>query len=279
MSTWAQNLSKLQSLDIGHAVTPQADLLELLPQLENLRFLNVSYCALDDDFLKALTIRPSKAPNQSQAANDAASSNTQSEPLLPNLVALSIAGLNITSIPLRDFLMSRLPSISKSATPITTKPKRSIFGPRSSQVSSLTPQAAASSTSQAGPSVTTSTRADGDASPPLPVARMRWLCIDGIEGIDAALPLYLAKKMPFVSWQFRSGGRQNEDRVRGRGRYAWDQEYYDSCTDDEGQGCQLVRVPGESIHLVLDGFEVQADEIQGQQIATKSIILADNTII
>lgn len=216
-SAWAAALPNLLSLDIGGSggasALNLANIVELLKDMPNLLFLNVSFRDLDDDFLRALTV------------------GVVDKPLVPNLVAISIAGLPITSIALRDFALSRVRSSPITTRPVASQPKRSLFGPSSTGTNM---PASASGMSRPTPRA-------------LSVAQLRWLCLDANELLDAALPQYLAKKIPYVSWRLtrNPGSQDEEDRFRGRGRYAWDREFYDSCSEVEGQKCGMVLTPGK----------------------------------
>jgi hypothetical protein len=217
LPAWATALPHLQSLDVGGPSGASAvnldNIVELLKDLPNLRFLNVSFRDLDDEFLKALTV------------------GLTDKPLVPNLVGLSMAGLPITSIALRDFALSRIRS-TPVASDVGTQPRRSVFAPSSANATAAF----------TGPSRTVI-----QAPRPSAVAQIRWLCLDCNELLDPALPQYLARKIPYVSWRLtRNPGSQDEnDRFRGKGRYSWDRDYYDSCNEVEGQKCALVPIPGE----------------------------------
>jgi hypothetical protein len=258
----ASTLCNLQSLDIGKCVVDQAELLNLLVDLHALRFLNVSYCHLDNAFLEALT--PKAEENYQKI-------------LLPNLTALSIAATEgITSGPLRDFVFSRLPV---NLRPITrrsqasqtsqgsqagqkrgsafrpTAPsqpvKRSAFGPKppvTSQYRSVNPSGSGKaapqfSTSQArqpiSRSASTSSQYTSTQNIRPPLTRITWLNVDLCERIEAALTCSLAKHVRMVSHVM---GRAEEGRIRGKERWCWDGSWMEECEDGE-LGCRLRPIP------------------------------------
>jgi hypothetical protein len=154
---------------------------------------------------------------------------------------LSIAALDITSLALRDFAISRLPNHAKTSANRPTQAqalKSSAFRP-SSSIAEL-------AMSASRPVVTPSPRpANRDLKPNKATStrRLRWLCLDHCETIDPQLVEYLRTKIPFVS----AGKVRNEDRIRGKGQFHWDLEYYDSCiADDPKVRCKLVAIPGQS---------------------------------
>jgi hypothetical protein len=215
-------LSRLQGLDIGHTIVNEAALLGSLKNMPELRFLDVSCTALGDTFLQGITHRG--------IGND----------LLPNLTALSIAALDITSLALRDLAVSRLPKSSKihlaQPTPSGTtqsqafRPLSSVSKHHSQESSVLAPAAKPAS-------IPESTRK-------APRRFLKWLCLDHCETIDHQLIEYLRTKILFVS----AGKVRNEERIRGLGRYRWDLDYFDSClADDPKERCKLVAIPGKSL--------------------------------
>lgn len=273
----AMALASLQSLSIGRQVVQQDELLAVLRDMPSLKFLNVSYCGLTDSFLEAIarkepaaSQRPSSADSQadlsqpgsnrgtqvtSQVTHDASESQStqpsqpgvdSSSPILPNLIALSMAGSEITSIPLRDFVYSRLPPKAKPKVPHVSQAastqRRSAFAPsapsRSQGVSSGNLQQPSRPTQlDRSPSTQIST-----SQTPLP--SLKWLCIDHCEGVDTQLSVYLKKKLPFIShWV---GPSPNEARIRSQGRYSWEAEWYDSCIETEENKCFVRLVPGAS---------------------------------
>jgi hypothetical protein len=253
-------LSRLQSLDLGHATLEEAALLDQLKHMTRLRFLNVSCTALGDTFLGAITLEG------------------RGKDLLPNLVALSMAALDVTSLALRDFAISRLP---KSAKTYLTQPtqrevtRSSTFRPSSStsnpsgQIATTTylTQPTTCLTQPTQREVTRSSALRPSSSTPNPSGQvsptpassavinpntrssqgatkryLKWLCLDHCETIDHQLVEYLRTKIPFVS----AGKVRNEERIRGQGRYDWNLNYFDSCVaDDPKERCKLVAIPGE----------------------------------
>lgn len=239
-------LPNLQSLDIGgHTLGLSRDdlesLVEVLSGMFSLRFLNVSFTFIDDQdaMLKALTWRNSARDEMEDGP---------STDLLPNLEALSIAGLDVTSIALRDLVLSRLPQ--------ARQPMRS---QRQSQPTSSRSAFKPSSTSAAPslvmrPESSAENRATGSSlTPSQPIRRvsssqtqrracLKWLCVDHCTSIDTQLPVYLATKLPFVSHSLRE--RKVLDRIKGKGRYGWDLDYYHSCAYDDVDRCTVERVEG-----------------------------------
>jgi hypothetical protein len=227
-------LPNLLSLDIGKTVFSEAELLDALKLMPSLRFLNVSFTPLGDSFLEAITRgRQYKADEESH------------QELLPNLVALSIAGLEITSLALRDFAVSRLPKPPK---PQSLQPKMASRGSAFRPSSSAALRPSSPSGSQAvspipNPSSAIQKPSGGCSSRSPPRAHLRWLCLDMCEKIAPQLVEYLRTKMSFVS----SGTQLVEDRIRAKGRHDWKLDYYDSCaTADPKLRCVLVPIPGES---------------------------------
>ena len=238
----APSLVRLQSLDlfninlnVNQNETTLVDNLRLMPQL---RFLNVSGTILGDSFLEAITRDCKRVTGDGQAGE-----------LLPNLVALSIAALDITSLALRDFAVSRLPKIARSESASAQKNqtqtqavKSSAFRPTSSTSTRPT------SFSQASPIPTSQSGSQPKSGRASAKRYLKWLCLDHCETIDHQLIEYLRTKIMFVS----AGRVPNDDRMKGRGRYHWDLDYYDSCiADDPKENCKLVLIPGEWLVGVL----------------------------
>jgi len=218
-------LSRLQGLDIGHTTVTEAALLINLQNMPELRFLDVSCTALGDTFIQGITHRG------------------DGKDILPNLAALSIAALDITSLALRDLAVSRLPKSSKIH---LVQPTQS--GTARSQA--FRPLPSASKRSSQRPSDSTSKAVIASIPEPTrkaPNRFLRWLCVDHCDTIDHQLIEYLRTKIMFVS----AGKVRNEERIRGQGRYDWNLDYYDSCVaDDPKERCKLVAIPGESLASV-----------------------------
>jgi hypothetical protein len=210
-------LSGLQALDIGHTTVDETALLGNLKNMDQLRFLNISCTALNDTFLRAITYE-GKDKN-----------------LLPNLTALSMAALDVTSLALRDFAISRLPKAAKIHLTEPTRPERtrsSVFRPSNSA-------AKPSSQNPASPASSPNIRSSRES----PRRFLKWLCLDHCQTIDHQLIEHLRTKILFVS----AGKVRNEERIRGLGRYRWDLDYFDSClADDPKERCKLVAIPGKS---------------------------------
>jgi hypothetical protein len=227
-------LQNLRSLDMGGSSPSQGQILDALKHMPQLQFLNVSQCLIGDTFLEAITKDHKSGRGQRKA-----------EELLPNLIALSIAITDISSLALRDFAVSRLPKVGK---PLLSQPAPSqagggsAFRPSSSRLStpqSSIPVANVVSTSQvlSTKSITPAQKSSGPY--------LKWLCLDHCEKIDSQLVAYLRTKMPFVSF---ATNKAVEERMRGKGKYAWDLDYYDSCVMEEEKGkCRLEPIPGTSL--------------------------------
>lgn len=241
-------LPNLQVLDISYNVrgTELDDLMVIFAGLSSLRFLNISYTPFGDDFLRALTWGGQRDLNEQEQKPD----------LLPELVGLSVSGLEITSIALRDFVMSRLPKSKQEVPVIPTSHTiaRSAFRPSGSASRSRSqPIIASVSSSQRPPSTQTdipaSSQSDLNSTGPNRQARFKWLCLDHVQTVDPQLSVYLASKLPFVSHSLRN--KLVPDRMKGKGRYSWELDYYHSCADpsEEGVKCTVQRVLGMSSFL------------------------------
>ncbi|KAK8865973.1 hypothetical protein IAR55_001122 [Kwoniella newhampshirensis] len=226
--------STLVSLDLGHCAVDQAELLSVLAKLPGLRFLNVSYCSVDNTFIEALE-------RKGDATKDS----------LPNLVALSIAGnADITSGALRRLVLSRLPgglkTTSSSSQPGIPSARSSAFRPTAPPTKAspfapsrpkpatviVTPIPQVSSTSIVQPF-------SSSRSSTLPA--LNWLCIDHCERIESEFPDLLRKKVRFVSHNLSA--KPTDMRIRGKGRWAWDADFTGDCGRGES-GCMLRRTPG-----------------------------------
>lgn len=154
--------SKLVYLDIGNNAMLQDDLIDLLPELPSLRFLNVSFCSLDNGFMEAL-----------EAGEDT---------LLPNLEALSIAGHDdISAGPLRRMVLSRMPG---------SKPRKN--KPAPVKVSAFAPTRRRAAVAPVEPEPSPESRN---------VAQLRWLNVDMCNNpnMDPAVLASLRKRLRFLS--------------------------------------------------------------------------------
>lgn len=208
----AAALPNLVSLDIGRCGVIQSQLMAVLPELKSLRFLNVSFLGLNNDFLEALVV------------GDTA--------LLPCLTALSMAGHdNISAGPLRRVVLSRAPTeASKAIAPLPTRPaSRSAFTPARSAFARPKPAAVA---------VAATATSSSPQRPP--VAAITWVCVDlcNHPDMDVRVLEPLRRRVRFLS---NHNGNQVEDRIRGRGIYAWDKDgdWDSDCAGGSGEGCHL----------------------------------------
>lgn len=243
----ADTLPNLESLDIsGNTIGSSinysgddeiGDLIDLLRDLKSLQFLNGSWTTLGDNLLQALTWPKHSGMQDSRDSTD----------LLPELVGLSVAGLEITSIALRDFVMSRLPKSKQVVPQIASSraPTRSSFMPSGSSSRSqnaarvpLSQEARSTQTEATHPSVS-------NQVPSTRKGRFKWLCLDHVMTVDPQLSVYLESKIPFVSHSLRD--RRVIERMKGKGRYRWDLEYYHSCADPAADKCRVQRVQGKSL--------------------------------
>ncbi|KAL1410626.1 hypothetical protein Q8F55_004643 [Vanrija albida] len=222
----APALPILVSLDIGRCAFTQQQLLELLPDLVSLRFLNVSFGALDNGFLEALVVEPGR------------------KPLLPSLTALSIAGHDTMSAgPLRRMVLSRRPDIGAARPalpPVAPTPKRSAFALVRSAFAPARPKPTpqVSQPSQTSDSSQTETRPA--------VAAITWLCLDQCNhpDMDVRVLEQLRKYLRFVS---NHNGPVVVDRIRGRGQYAWDRDGdWDAACGSGSGGCHLKKRRADS---------------------------------
>ncbi|BEI83691.1 hypothetical protein CcaverHIS002_0402950 [Cutaneotrichosporon cavernicola] len=186
----------LTSLDIGRCGLNQADLLALLPEFTSLRFLNVSFCGIDNQLLEGLV-----------------------DGILPNLTALSVAGHDqISAGPLRRLVYGRLGIETTKPKPVPVR--RSAFAPKRKSKPEPTPPPQSSSQPW---------------QPSQPKVPITWICIDQCNGMAVEILAALRKHVPFLSNQ---NGAVVEDRVRGRGAFAWDSEL--AC-EHAADGCHLRR--------------------------------------
>ncbi|BEJ14636.1 hypothetical protein CspHIS471_0404030 [Cutaneotrichosporon sp. HIS471] len=186
----------LTSLDIGRCGLNQADLLALLPEFTSLRFLNVSFCGIDNQLLEALV-----------------------DGILPTLTALSVAGHDLISAgPLRRLVYGRLGIETTKPKPVPVR--RSAFAPKKKSKPEPTPPSQSSSQHW---------------QPSQPKVPITWICVDQCNGMAVEILTALRKHVPFLSNQ---NGAVVEDRVRGRGAFAWDSEL--AC-EHAADGCHLRR--------------------------------------
>ena len=251
-------LPNLQVLDISYNVraTELDDLIIVFSGLSSLRFLNISYTPFGDDFLRALTWGGQRNLREQEEKPD----------LLPNLVGLSVSGLEITSIALRDFVMSRLPKSKQEVPviPISQIRTQSAFKP-SGWASSSSSQPIASGSSSQRPPPTQSgmpvlSQSNSDSTAPTRRAKFKWLCLDHVMTIDPQLSIYLASKLPFVSHSLRN--KVVQERIKGKGRYSWELDYYHSCADPAGEAgkCTVQRVLG-MLACLLEPSQSETNEL------------------
>ncbi|EIW72815.1 hypothetical protein TREMEDRAFT_72891 [Tremella mesenterica DSM 1558] len=227
----ADALSNLEVLDIGKAAIDQEHLIEVLRQMTSLRFLNVSFCGLDDGFLSALTRK----------------TDEQSRNMLPNLEALSIACSDITTGALKDFVVSRTRSshafsfAATSSSNSSTTVKGSAFRPSAPKKPSVISSSTTHTTTPITPpssqlpshSSQSSTLA---ATQNTTLAHLRWLCADHCEDVDSSMIMYLRTRLTYLSHWL---GTFSIDRVRGKNRYAWDGGWTNECGTGEENRCGL----------------------------------------
>lgn len=197
----------LTSLDIGRTAFVQSDLIALLREFENLRFLNVSFCGIDNDFLEALATGG----------------------LLPSLTALSVAGHDtLSSGPLRRLVLHRLGIAPKKKTaPLS---RRSAFAPTRKAPS---PSEKAKAEAEAKATEKEEEEAKKNLVP------ITWICVDQCNHYDMNVDILLSlrKHVRFLS---SHNGQVVEDRIRGRGAYAWDADDFGAACMGNGEGgCQL----------------------------------------
>ena len=215
---------QLTFLDISRSAVDNR-LLLALADLSSLRFLNVSFCTFDDDILIALQRKKGK------------------EDLLPRLTALSMAGnFNITSGAVRDLVNSRLPAVLRlsGTKPVGLKKKTSSFQPTAppqSDAVDLIPV-------ELPPS---------ESSRPDDLPMITWLNIDACERIDAAVANNLRQRVRFVSNVF---GNMSEDRIRGKGAWAWDGDWSEHCGNGLENKCHLRPIEGRSRDLPQEFLDV-----------------------
>ncbi|ORY23194.1 hypothetical protein BCR39DRAFT_549712 [Naematelia encephala] len=271
--------ANLQSLDIGRNKIDQAELLVALRDLPALRFLNVSLCGIDTNFVQALC-RPETADDPG---------------LLPNLTALSMIGHpDIPLAAIRDLVRSRLPPLVRMAEEARMKsklqktPKRStLFGPTPAAKKSK-PALAPTSSTPTLPSSSPAARAssshlpsDSTHAPPSSfrpkLPSITWLNIDHCAVLEEGLRLWLNKHVRFVSNVF---GMVDEDRMRGLKGFAWDGDWDEDCGAGSENKCQLRRDKSQPnawyVHHVCDRRKAEVvvmDEAVTQ--SDGSLILGD----
>ncbi|CAK9787184.1 unnamed protein product [Cutaneotrichosporon oleaginosum] len=184
----------LTTLDIGRCALDQAALLALLPDFTALRFLNLSFCGVDNTLLEALVTG-----------------------LLPTLMALSLAGHDSLSAgPLRRLVFSRLGIEPAPARP-AARPKSAFAPKRRAPQPKPEPQA--------------------QPEPARPRTPITWICVDQCNAMAVDILDALRAHVPFIS---NHNGALVEDRVRGRGAYAWDVGGADAEAGDcAPAGCHL----------------------------------------
>ena len=238
----ADALPNLQVLDVsGNVAASETDaLLNILAGLSSLRFLNVSCTPYGDDILHALTWRGQRDLQEHEGKPD----------LLPELVGLSVCGLELSSLALRDFVMSRLPKSKQEVPviPIIQSKTSSAFRPSGStsrsgsQLKASGPSSERQSSTQSAGVISSQSGSQHPRS--MRRAGFKWLCLDHVTTVDTQLSVYLATKLPFVSHSLRN--KMNEERMKGKGRYSWDLDRYHSCTDRSENMCTVQRVIGTS---------------------------------
>ncbi|WRT64196.1 uncharacterized protein IL334_001125 [Kwoniella shivajii] len=230
----AAALPNLLSLDIGRCTIDHRDMLDILPKLKSLKFLNVSYCPLDNAFLEALERKGNE------------------KDLLPNLMALSIAGnTEITSAPLRRFVLSRTPGGLKPPKPSPVPKKGSAFRPSVPKPSPFAPSTSHSQSSHQSTKVNLTQPPNPTANsskPEVTLPSIQWLCLDNCDRVEFEIVDYLRRKVRYISQQFSTNIVEN--RIRGKGKYSWEGEYDIGCGTGES-GCQLRKLPGSK-----DGYYV-----------------------
>ncbi|KAK4688004.1 hypothetical protein P7C73_g2114, partial [Tremellales sp. Uapishka_1] len=214
-------LPNLISLDIGKSALDQTSLIGVLDRLPKLRFLNVSYCTLDNRFLEILV---------------------EKKGLLNDLTALSIAGNDtITGGPLGRLIRSRLvrKDLRADDTLDATEKKHV---PRTELVrkSSFLPSIRPTSSSQAKiiemEKENTKEKAKQEAKAPI-----TWLNVDSCNNLEPEIVNWIKRNVRAVSAKL--GEAMNENRVRGKGAYRWDAEWRDECGIGAESLCQMRRIP------------------------------------
>ncbi|WVW82361.1 hypothetical protein I302_104368 [Kwoniella bestiolae CBS 10118] len=235
-------LGSLESLDIGRCTIDLNDLLDLLPRMPRLKFLNVSYCPLDNRFLEALERRGKE------------------EDSVPNLMGLSISGnTEITSGPLRRFILSRTPQgirsarnkevVKKGSAFRPTPAKSSPFGPSRPYTQSQSSQKSFVPDSHPStPSSSNVIQAQEAKEKHTPLPSIQWLCIDNCDRIEREFIDHIKTKVKYISNSYSTN--MVESRIRGKGRYSWGLEWDIECGDGEG-GCHLRKVAGSK-----DGYYI-----------------------
>ncbi|ORX35951.1 hypothetical protein BD324DRAFT_629622 [Kockovaella imperatae] len=275
-------LPNLISLDIGKSALDQAQLLIVLKDLKSLRFLNLSFCGINNAFLDAIQLK--------DELSDA-------DQILPHLTALSIAGHEtVTTGAVRDFLNSRLP-ISERIPKRVEKPLAkgpSMFKPTAPKRVIPASQQSLGGSSQRVPatqvksssihSIALSTQPpssfalsqDPDSLPVNP--RIDWLNLDACESIEStAVELWRSRTRFISNWL----GVPDYDRIRGKGKWAWDADWTEDCGRGTDLGCHLRPVPGrqgafEVWHTCRSGWtSLPEDEDSGDSVAAKGKKSAD----
>nr|XP_018267243.1 uncharacterized protein I303_01228 [Kwoniella dejecticola CBS 10117]OBR89401.1 hypothetical protein I303_01228 [Kwoniella dejecticola CBS 10117] len=239
----ADALPNLLSLDIGRCTIDFDALKGILKQTPSLKFLNVSYCSLGNTFLEALERHGTE------------------KDLLPNLMALSIAGNSeITSGAIKRFVLSRTANgLKTAARPVETKkggafrpsaPIKSAFGPsKHSTTSQSQSQQVRPSQSRSAQISTPAESAFSNIDQPQKILpSIQWLCLDNCDNVEPEMVDFLRRKVRFISNLYSTN--IVEARVRGKGRWDWTMEYDIGCGTGE-TGCHLRRKPGSK-----DGFYI-----------------------
>lgn len=223
LATGGFELGRLESLDIGKNIVDDHDeFIDLARQMASLKFLNVSHTSLGDKFLQAIQHRDGL---------------DESDQVLPNLVAISLAHTDVSTLVVRDFVNSRLPPHRRMKTARRVEPVKPKIGgafrpsqkPKPSSTSTPSKISSGESASR-GDSLLTDLDETVFSTQPSklsPDRSIRWICLDGCETIAPDLIPLLKKHVKYVSWWL---GTPVEDRHRGMGRWDWRDDYA-SCAD------------------------------------------------
>ena len=230
-----QALPHLQALDIGKTAIHQPDLLRVLKDLPSLRFLNVSYCGIDNAFLDAIQVKGGQARQRADAAASHGSVDRRTRyhhyRCSTRFGQFSFAEIGKDHCATTEDHLPRAPSMFMPTAPrantvtVTVTPLPRLYTGTFKLSSSLHPNPLRPATSlSARRQLSKLPVSQFSAAFPLlqsllPVnPRIDWLNIDHCNQVDNAAVLLWTSKVRDI--HHNAGMHRMEDRIRGRGPYS-----------------------------------------------------------